>query len=120
MPTVLDLFCGEGGAGMGYYLAGYDVVGVDVAPQPRYPFRFIQADALTFPLDGFDLIHASPPCQDYSVTHTRNPHLSYPRHLETMRDRLVASRIPWVLENVVRAPMWHGVRLCGSMFGLPI
>lgn len=120
MARMLDLFCGEGGAGYGYYLAGFDVVGVDINPQPRYPFEFQQADALTFALDDFDVIHASPPCQHYSVTHTRNPHLTYPRLLEMVRERLVASDRPWVLENVVRAPMWQGVKLCGSMFNLPI
>lgn len=120
MPRLLDLFCGEGGAGYGYYLAGFEVVGVDLMPQKHYPFEFHQADAMKFSLDDFDAIHASPPCQDYSVTHTRNPHLTYPRLLEAMRERLMASRTPWILENVVGAPMWHGVKLCGSMFGLPI
>ena len=64
---LLDLFCGAGGAGMGYHLAGFEVTGVDIAPQERYPFEFIQGDAMTFPLDGYDFIHASPPCQDYSL-----------------------------------------------------
>jgi DNA (cytosine-5)-methyltransferase 1 len=124
---LLDLFCCAGGAGMGYHRAGFSVVGVDISPQPRYPFEFVQADALTFPLDGFDAIHASPPCQDYSRS-LRHMATGYPRLIEQVRDRLTAAGLPWVIENVPGAPLphqtdlfgAHGVELCGSMFGLHI
>jgi DNA (cytosine-5)-methyltransferase 1 len=66
---LLDLFCGAGGAAVGYHRAGFEVVGVDCEPQPRYPFAFHRADALAIPLEGFDAIHASPPCQDWSRLH---------------------------------------------------
>jgi DNA (cytosine-5)-methyltransferase 1 len=114
-PVALDLCCKAGGAGMGYWLAGYDVVGVDIEPQKGYPFRFIQADALTFPLSGFDLIHASPICKDYSATAVLNE-VSHPRQIEAFRDRLVSSGIPYVIENVPGAPLHSPIVLCGAMF----
>jgi DNA (cytosine-5)-methyltransferase 1 len=114
-PRVLDLFCKAGGAAMGYHLAGFDVLGVDIEPQPHYPFEFVQADALRYPLDGFDLIHASPVCKDYSRTAKINK-AGHPRQIEATRDRLAASGIPYVIENVEGAPLLDPVVLCGAMF----
>lgn len=120
-PRLLDLFCKAGGAGMGYHRAGFDVVGVDIEPQPHYPFEFHQADALTFPLEGFDAIHASPPCQAFTVLHNLGwPATDHPDLIEPTRALLRASGRPWVIENVVGAPMPAAFVLCGSMFGLPI
>lgn len=120
-PRLLDLFCGAGGASMGYHRAGCDVVGVDITPQPRYPFEFHQADAMTFPLDGFDAIHASPPCQAYaSVTDWRGRRASHPDLIADTRDSLNAKGRPWVIENVPEAPILAHYLLCGSMFGLRI
>lgn len=121
-PRLLDLFCGAGGAAKGYQRAGFYVVGVDIKRQPRYcGDEFYQADALTFPLTGFDAIHASPPCQAYSALRCL-PWLKekvYPMLLEPMRDRLEASGLPWVIENVMRAPL-QGIVLCGLAFNLPV
>jgi DNA (cytosine-5)-methyltransferase 1 len=118
-PRLLDLFCGAGGAAMGYHRAGFEVVGVDIRPQPHYPFEFHQGDALTWPLDGFDAIHASPPCQAYSIT--RNlPWIDRSKHWDSIpptRTVLADATVPWVIENVVGAPL-DGVMLCGQMFGL--
>jgi DNA (cytosine-5)-methyltransferase 1 len=121
-PRLLDLFCGAGGAAVGYHWAGFDVVGVDNRPQPNYPFEFHQADAMTFPLDGFDAVHASPPCQAYSPgarmrTGTTKDH---PRLIEPVRDRLCASGAAYVIENVPEAPLEQPVILCGSHFGLEV
>ena len=120
-PRILDLFCGAGGASVGYHRAGFDVVGVDINPQPRYPFDFVQADAMTYPLDGFDAIHASPPCQFYAnVTAWRgNPH-DHPDLIAPTRQRLIDTGLPWVLENVPEAPVRPDLLLCGSMFGLKV
>lgn len=118
-PRLLDLFCGAGGAGMGYHRAGFEVVGVDLSPQPRYPFEFHQADALEYPLDGFDAIHASPPCQYYSIM--RNlPWLKDREYWDSIpptKGRLAQATVPWVIENVAGAPL-DGIMLCGQMFGL--
>ena len=123
-PRLLDLFCGAGGAAMGYHRAGFDIVGVDIAPQPRYPFDFHQADAMTWPLDGFDAIHASPPCQAYSqgknIWHTRLPRERHPDLVPPTRARLQAAELPYVIENVVGAPLTNYVVLCGDMFGLGV
>jgi DNA (cytosine-5)-methyltransferase 1 len=119
---ILDLFCGAGGAAMGYHRAGFEVVGVDLAPQRRFPFEFIRADALTFPLDGFDAVHASPVCKRYSqATRTaRVDPTTHPDQIAPIRERLIASGLPYVIENVEGAPLIDPVRLCGSSFGLDV
>ncbi len=119
-PRLLDLFCKAGGAAMGYHRAGFDVVGVDIEAQPHYPFEFHQADAMTFPLNGFDAVHASPPCQDKSVLH-RN--YGAPSHgtgwmLDATLKRLDSQSTPWIVENVVGAVMPSPIELCGASFGL--
>jgi DNA (cytosine-5)-methyltransferase 1 len=107
---------------MGYHQAGFDVVGVDIAPQPHYPFEFHQGDALKWPLDGYDVVHASPPCQDWSQMH-RN--YAAPAHgtahllLGTL-ERLRGQPTPWVVENVVGAPLPTAFELCGASFGLGV
>ena len=122
---LLDLFCGGGGAAMGYHRAGFrEIVGVDHLYQPRYPFTFVPGDALTYLAEHgreFDLIHASPPCQGYSVLRCL-PWLrdrEYPLLIDATRAGLVETARPWVLENVERAPL-KGIVLCGRMFGLPL
>jgi DNA (cytosine-5)-methyltransferase 1 len=107
---------------MGYHRAGFEVVGVDIAPQPHYPFEFHQGDAMTWPLDGFNAIHASPPCQAYSLASRsqRNSGKTYPDLLAATRDRLTAAAVPWVIENVPGAPMRADIRICGCQVGLPL
>lgn len=92
-PTALDLFCGAGGASMGLYRAGFDVTGVDITPQKNYPFHFVQADALDYPLDGFDFIWASPPCQAYSKATKRWSSRNHIDVVDITRMRLTAAWI---------------------------
>jgi DNA (cytosine-5)-methyltransferase 1 len=116
---LLDLFCGAGGCSVGYARAGFDVVGVDINPQPHYPFEFHQADAMTYPLDGFDALHASPPCQDHILGGLQSNH-GTGWMLAEIRRRLEERGRPWVIENVPGAPMRPDYVLCGSHFGLPV
>lgn len=122
-PRLLDLFCGAGGAAVGYSRAGFDVTGVDHKPQPRFPFPFMLADALEYVREHgkeYDAIHASPPCQAYSrlrhLPWLRGRH--YPRLIGETREGLIATRKPYVIENVSDAPVW-GAELCGAALGLP-
>ncbi len=119
-PRLLDLFCGAGGAAMGYHRAGFEVVGVDIDPQPRYPFTFVQADATTYPLDGFDGVHSSPPCDDHTSVKTTGPEHGNAWMLPHTIDRLAASGLPYVVENVPGAmrKMPGAYRFCGKAFGL--
>jgi DNA (cytosine-5)-methyltransferase 1 len=121
-PKILDLFCCTGGAGMGYYLSGCDVFGVDIAPQPRYPFIFMLADAVEFVKEHgheYDGIHASPPCQGYSPLNAYNQ-LEYPDLVSKIREALIAVGKPWVIENVLQAPLHNPTVLRGDMFGLQL
>jgi DNA (cytosine-5)-methyltransferase 1 len=116
-PKALDLFCCAGGAGMGLHRAGFDVTGVDIVARPRYPFAFHQAEALTFPLTGYDFIWASPPCQKFSdlAKRNRNAH-AWPDLVAPIRERLIASGALYCIENVEGAPLRNAVVLCGTMF----
>jgi DNA (cytosine-5)-methyltransferase 1 len=125
-PVLLDLFSGAGGAAMGYHRAGFDVVGVDIVDQPRYPFAFVKGDALgRFSVvaiaDSFDAVHASPPCQAYSTTASLHRN-EYPRLIDATRELLLATGLPFVIENVAgaRADMREPITLCGSSFGLGV
>lgn len=128
-PVLLDLFCGGGGAGAGYARAGFAVVGVDIEDQPHYPFELVVMDALGVRPGRvrmeFDAVHASPPCQLFSqaalVRIRRNPAAAPPVNLiPQTRGLLRRIGLPYVIENVVRAPLEDPVRLCGSMFGLAV
>jgi DNA (cytosine-5)-methyltransferase 1 len=117
-PRLLDLFCCAGGAGMGYDRAGFDVVGVDIDPQPRYPFEFHQADALKYLLEHhyeFDAFHASPPCQAFTNAQ-RIQGNEHPDFITATRAAFELIGKPWVIENVVGAPLKDPIELCGAMF----
>lgn len=124
---LLDLYCGAGGAAVGYHQAGFtDIVGVDINPQPNYPFAFVQADVLNFmgrltPGDArhqFDLIHASPPCQAHSTLRHSPGAGSYEDLIPATRQLLQESGVPYVIENVPGAPLDNPVTLCGSSVNL--
>lgn len=119
-PRLLDLFCCAGGAGLGYSRAGFEVVGVDINPQPNYPLPFIQADALNLDLKFislFDAVHASPPCQSYSDLAKRNGNGDeWPRLIEPVRALMKKTGLPYIIENVDNAPLINAVTLCGTMF----
>lgn len=135
-PRVLDLFCGGGGAAVGYHQAGFDMVGVDHRAQPHYPFEIVQADALelletgirtgmicgVWRLQDFDAIHASPPCQWASALRHLWPDREHPNLIPPTRELLRATGIPWVIENVpqARPALREPVMLCGSSFGLDL
>jgi DNA (cytosine-5)-methyltransferase 1 len=130
VPVLLDLFCGTGGATMGYFNAGFFVIGVDRVPQKYYPFPQFVADAFAFVRwagDIFDAYHASPPCQLYSKTRYLVPPLQRRAHkfidlipqTRHMFQQQVAPYKPWVIENVEGAPLEKSLLLCGTMFLLP-
>ena len=131
VKRLLDLFCGAGGCAVGYDRAGFEVVGVDIVPQPRFPFEFHRADALDVlsalvagegPLQGFDAIHASPPCQAYSVANNIHRRTDHPDLIAATRDALEATGLPYVIENVegARKHMRSPVTICGLSVGVNV
>lgn len=129
-PLLLDLFCGAGGASMGYHRAGFEVIGVDINPMSRYPFEFIKADALGVlkrivgkpGVRRFAAIHASPPCQGYSAltTGTNAGRTAKPRMISVVREALDATGLPYVIENVQGSDVRRDLTLCGEMFSLGV
>lgn len=122
---LLDLFCGAGGAAMGYHRAGFDVVGVDVKPQPHYPFKFYRQDALDFLVGhwvDFAAVHASPPCQRFSAMTNCRPgnNEKHPDLVAATREQLIDTGLPYVIENVPGAPLIDPITLCGKMFDLDL
>jgi DNA (cytosine-5)-methyltransferase 1 len=121
---LLDLFCGAGGAAMGYYRAGFtDITGIDNRPMPRYPFKFIQADALDYLAEHgteYDVIHASPPCQAYSMAgqQWRAGGKEYPDLIAHTRELLIKTGKTYIIENVVGAPLINPTVMNGALFGL--
>lgn len=129
----LDLYCGAGGASRGYYYADFEMVGVDSAPQKRYEYTFHQADAIAtlqlllaggsiagYTLEDFDFIHASPPCQAYSVMVKSLTAVNHPKLVKRTRKLLLATNKPYVIENVPGAPLIAPVQLCGTSFDIRV
>ena len=142
-PVCLDLFCGAGGASAGYAAAGFRVIGMDINPQPHYPYRFLQRDAMEVlaelaagnevRIDGDTLvstgdiamIHASPPCQAYTrlralAESSANTPRDYPDMLSAVQSVLDKIALPYIIENVQGAPLRNAGMLCGTMFGLRV
>lgn len=127
-PLILDLYCGAGGAAKGYDDAGFLIVGIDIHNQPRYPYQYYQGDAIeemnnlliSGDIEMFQAIHASPPCQHYSVLSNCRPGLKdeHPDLIPSTRELLIRSGLPYVIENVAGAPLVDPVLLCGSHFNL--
>lgn len=119
---LLDLFCGAGGASRGYADAGFEVLGVDINPQPRYPFSFVQGNALEIDLLQFEAvaIHASPPCQFATLLKHAPGGKEHPNLIPATRKRLIETGLPYIIENVEPAFQWlrNPLLLCGTMFGL--
>ncbi len=123
MPRLLDLFSGAGGCSMGYSRAGFEIVGVDNRPQPRYPFAFVQGDALEYLAEHgqeFDVIHASPPCQQFSQAKRLNKNCNHPDLVAETRRALTASGKLWVIENVPGSPLIDPILICGLALGLNV
>lgn len=131
-PRILDLYCCEGGAAVGYHQAEFDVIGIDIAEQPNYPFESVCGDAIEAMIEllsggkvaghtlrWFDAIHASPPCQAFSpATNITGSKANHPNLISQTRILLERSGKPWVMENVPTAPLRDPMLLCGTMFGL--
>lgn len=121
-PLLLDMYACAGGAAMGYSRAGFDVIGVDIQRRKSYPFECIEADVLTLDpkwiADNFDAVHASPPCQAHTALKTMHNAKVHSDLIEPTRRLLNATGLPWIMENVVGAPLIDPVVLCGTMFGL--
>ena len=120
---ILDLYCCGGGAGYGYELAGFDVTGVDIEPQPKHRGKFIQADAIEYLLSNYhlyDAVHASPPCQKYSTSSMqfRLSGKEYVDLIEPTRNAILSTGLPYIIENVPNSPLLNPITLCGSMFGM--
>tara|TARA_R110000868_G_scaffold29514_8_gene109805 strand:+ start:1244 stop:1879 length:636 start_codon:yes stop_codon:yes gene_type:complete len=124
---LLDIFCGAGGASKGYDMAGFDVTGIDLKSGKRYPFTYIKKDFKTLTvedLQDYDVIHASPPCQTFSITKNlriaQNKKTNKEDLLDVTRQLLIDSGKPYVLENVPGAPLRNPIQLCGSVFNLQV
>jgi DNA (cytosine-5)-methyltransferase 1 len=126
---LLDLFCGVGGASAGYAEAGFEVTGIDLKHGKRYPYTYIKGNVLDYLKDlqflrSFDVIHASPPCQTHSITqHLRNAQGKTTSKLDLIpetRTALIASAVPYIIENVPGSPLIDPIQLCGSAFNLKV